>query len=55
MSFDIRDVRPSHYVIAAMLGNWQQESGVNPGIWESLIPCPWDYMHTMNPLAGGLG
>lgn len=55
MSFDIRDVRPSHYVIAAICGNWNQESGVNPGIWESLIPCPWNYMHTMNPLAGGFG
>ena len=55
MSFDIREVRPSHYVVAAILGNWMQESSVNPGIWESLIPCPWDYMHTQNPMAGGYG
>lgn len=55
MSFDIRDVRPSHYVIAAICGNWLQESAVNPGIWETLIVCPWDYMHTNSPKAGGFG
>lgn len=55
MSFDMREVRASQYVVAALCGNWLQESSVNPGIWESLIPCPWDYMHTSNPMAGGFG
>lgn len=55
MSFDIRDVRPSHYVIAAMCGCWKRESTVNPGIWETLIPCAWDQMHTQNPPSGGYG
>lgn len=56
MSFDIRTIRPSHYVIAAICGNWWWESaGINPGAWESFIPCPWDYMHTQSPPAGGFG
>ena len=55
MSFDIRTVRASDYVVAAICGCWKRESSVNPGIWESLIVCPWDYMHTQNPLAGGYG
>ena len=55
MSFDMREVRASDYVVAAMCGNWYQESGVNPGIWETLIVCPWNYMHTNNPKAGGYG
>ena len=55
MSFDMREVRASDYVVAAMCGNWLQESSVNPGIWETLIVCPWDYMHTNNPKAGGYG
>lgn len=33
----------SDYVVAAIVGCWRWESGVNPGIWESLIPCAWDY------------
>lgn len=27
----------SDYVIAAICGNWWQESGLNPGIWEGLV------------------
>ena len=55
MSFDIRTVRASDAVVAAICGCWKRESSVNPGIWESLIVCPWDYMHTSSPLAGGFG
>ena len=56
MSFDIRTVRPSAYVIAAMLGNWNEESGVNPGIWESLVPVPWDSFYSAGPPeTGGYG
>ena len=57
MSFDIRDVRPSHYVIAAICGNWWWESaGLNPGVWESFIPCPWDSMYNPGPPeTGGFG
>lgn len=57
MSFDMRTVRPSAYVIAAMLGNWNEESGVNPGIWESLVVCPWDSMYYPGPPleTGGYG
>lgn len=44
------------YVIAAMCGCWKRESGVNPGIWESLIPCPWDYEYQYTGRGGfGLG
>ena len=50
---------PSNYVLAAILGNWQGESGVNPGIWEGLIvppgANPWEYQHTNNPSTGGYG
>ena len=35
----------SLYVIAAMCGNFYQESGVNPGIWEGLVPCAWDHQY----------
>ena len=55
MSFDMREVRASDYVVAAMCGNWYGESYVCPGVWESFIVCPWDYMHTRDPLAGGFG
>lgn len=46
----------SAYVVAAMLGCWKRESGVNPGIWESLIPCTWDYEYEYTHKGGyGLG
>lgn len=46
----------SIYVIAAMCGCWYRESGVNPGIWESLIPCAWDYEYEYTSKGGyGLG
>lgn len=31
----------SIYVIAAIAGNWQQESNINPGLWENLSPGTW--------------
>lgn len=44
------------YVIAAMCGCWKRESGVNPGIWESLIPCAWDFQYDYTGKGGyGLG
>ena len=56
MSFDMREVRPSDFVIAAMCGNWNEESGVNPGIWETLIPVPWDSFYNPGPPeTGGYG
>lgn len=46
----------SIYVIAAMCGCWRRESGVNPGIWESLIPCAWNYQYEYTGKGGyGLG
>lgn len=46
----------SIYVIAAMCGCWYRESGVNPGIWESLTPCAWDYQYEYTGKGGyGLG
>lgn len=30
--------QPSVYVVAAICGNWWQESTINPGIWEDLTP-----------------
>lgn len=46
----------SIFVIAAILGCWQVESGVNPGIWESLKVKTWDYQYgTDGPNAGGYG
>lgn len=29
---------PSIYTVAAICGNWWQESGINPGVWEGLDP-----------------
>lgn len=44
------------FVIAAILGCWQVESGVNPGIWESLKVKSWDYQYgTDGSNAGGYG
>lgn len=46
----------SIYVVAAMTGCWYRESGVNPGIWESLIPCAWNYQYEYTGKGGyGLG
>lgn len=46
----------SIYVVAAMCGCWRRESGVNPGIWESLIPCAWNYKYEYKHKGGyGLG
>lgn len=46
----------SKYVIASMIGCWQWESGVNSGIWESLIEKDWDYVYDQaHPNQGGYG
>lgn len=46
----------SKYVIAAMCGCWWRESNCNPAIWESLIPCAWDYEYEYTNKGGyGLG
>lgn len=46
----------SAHVIASMCGCWKRESGVNPAIWESLIPCEWDYQYEYTGKGGyGLG
>ena len=43
-------------VIAAMCGCFWRESQVNPGIWESLIPCAWDFQYDFTHKGGyGLG
>lgn len=42
---DIDGSTISPYVIAAICGCWMEESGLNPGIWESLIPCAWDFQY----------
>ena len=39
-----------------MCGCWRRESTVNPQIWESLIPCAWDYEYEYTNRGGfGLG
>ena len=44
------------YVVAAIAGNFAVESNVNPGIWESLIPCAWDFQYDYTGKGGyGLG
>lgn len=46
----------SAYVIAAMCGCWNWESGMNPGVWESLITCAWDFQYDYTGKGGfGLG
>lgn len=40
----------SIYVISAILGNWQQESGLNPGVWQNLSAG-----HTWTDLGVGYG
>ena len=50
------DLEISQYVIAAICGCWRRESTVNPAIWESLIPCDWDYQYEYTHRGGyGLG
>lgn len=46
----------SDLVIAAICGNFWRESTVNPGIWESLIEMPWDFVYDYTNKGGyGLG
>lgn len=46
----------SIYVVSAMCGCWWVESGCNPQIWESLVPCAWDYKYEYTHKGGyGLG
>lgn len=46
----------SAYVISAMCGCWAWESGMNPGIWESLTPTTWDHEYQYDGIGGyGLG
>lgn len=45
----------SLYVIAAMCGNFYQESGINPSVWESLIVRDWDSMYSNHSGGYGLG
>lgn len=46
----------SAYVIAAMCGCWKRESGVNPGIWESLVETTFDHEYQYDGIGGyGLG
>lgn len=50
------DLTISKYVVAAICGNWWRESGVNPQVWESLIPCAWDFQYDYTNKGGyGLG
>lgn len=54
--YNIPQVMTSPYVVAAMCGNWRVESSMNPGIWESLIPCAWDFQYDYTHKGGfGLG
>lgn len=46
----------SSYVVAAMCGCFKRESGVNPGVWESLTPTTWDHEYQYDNIGGfGLG
>lgn len=45
----------SIYVISAICGNFWKESNVNPGVWESLTPVPWDAVWSNNTGGYGLG
>lgn len=36
------DFASSAYVCAAICGNFWQESGIDPGVWENLTPANWD-------------
>lgn len=49
-------VAASDYVIAAICGNFAIESNINPGLWESMIQCAWDYQYEYTNKGGyGLG
>lgn len=45
----------SIWVVSAICGNWWQESGINPGIWESLTPVAWTSTWSNNTGGYGLG
>lgn len=45
----------SIYVISAICGNWWIESGINSGIYESLVPTPPDFIYHDNMGGFGLG
>lgn len=50
------DLTVSKYVVAAMCGCWMRESTVNPEVWESYIPCAWDFQYDFTHKGGyGLG
>lgn len=46
---------PSLYVVSAIAGNMVAESGINPGIYESLRVVPWDATYNSNTGGYGLG
>lgn len=46
---------PSLYVVSAIAGNMIAESGINPGIYESLRVVPWDATYNSNTGGYGLG
>lgn len=49
-------ITPSKWVIASMCGCFARESGVNPGIWESLIESTFDHQYQYDGIGGyGLG
>ena len=51
-----RDMNISKYVVSAICGNWWRESGIDPAVWESLIPCAWDFQYDYTGKGGyGLG
>ena len=53
---DIETSTISTFVIAAICGCWYEESQLNPGVWESLIPCAWDFQYDYTHKGGyGLG
>ena len=50
------DLNITKYVVAAICGCWWRESTCNPAIWESLIPCAWDFQYDFTNKGGfGLG
>lgn len=56
MSNPYQNLNISKYVVAAICGCWWRESNCNPKIWESLIPCAWDYEYEYTHKGGyGLG
>lgn len=52
---NVYTVNPSAYVIAAICGNFWNESNINPGVWESLSPQSWDTLWHDNKGGYGLG